>query len=150
MASGFAIPTGAQYTDNSMALTFDVLIIDDTLEYGSTYFGSTVVVEPGDTPEELRMKVTEQMLNDAVYVTGLELAPETLTIPAYFKGIVGPNYSYPVPGEEEPPPPEEDPEPGDPEPGDPEPGDPEEPEEPGDPEPGDPEPTTPPAEDPNA
>lgn len=103
MANGFAIPTGAQYLDNEMALTFDVLITDTTLEYGNTYFGSVVQVSSDDTPEELRTKVTEQILTDAVNICGLQIQPQSLTIPAYFKGIVSVDFEYPEPPVEEPP-----------------------------------------------
>ena len=106
-ASGFAIPTGAQFQDNEMVLNFDVLIIDPAIDYGSTYFASVVAIEPGDTPEEIRLKVTEQMLIDGFNQTGgIELQPQNLTIPAYFKGVVSPEFEYPTleePPAEEPP-----------------------------------------------
>jgi len=106
MTSSFAIPTGAQFTDGEMVLTFDVLVIDPTLDYENTYFASVVSVQSGDTPEEIRLKVSEQILTDCKNFVGIELQPQSLTIPAYFKGIVGPDFEYPVaeePVDEEPP-----------------------------------------------
>lgn len=123
MANGFAIPTGAQFQeDEGMILNFDVLIVDESLEYGNTYFASVVPVESEDQPEELRVKITERIMNDAFNITGLEIQPTSLTIPAYFKGVVSNDFVFPPVVDEEPPeedlppeePPAEDPNEGDP------------------------------------
>lgn len=91
MPHAIAMGSGAQRSDNHTELGFDVLVVSDSIDGGSTYVSVAAQVDvEGSTAEEIQQAITAAITTEVSSQLDVNLDPGDISLPQRTKGVAAP------------------------------------------------------------